>query len=140
MLFKFIFTSYLPPCLFRPHETKILFFWHFNLSTILFEHIKTDRRNVRRQNVPSPKRPIAELAVAETSRRRNGGRQNVPSPKRRRRMGVAETASPKCPRPDILAHFVVFGALNELPWRRRPYWCDYGWLGWRVMWYRCSPY
>ena len=57
-----------------------------------------------RRNVPSPKRPVAELAVAETSRRRTGDRRNVPSPKRwspnwRRRMGVAETASPKRPIP-----------------------------------------
>ena len=51
--------------------------------------------------------------VAETSRCRNGGHRNVPSPKRRspkwrRRMGVAETASPKRSIPiETIQNFVL---------------------------------
>ena len=62
-----------------------------------------------RRNVLSPKSPIAESVVAETSRRRTVPSPNRKSPKRLvtktaspngcRRMGVAETASPNCPRP-----------------------------------------
>ena len=88
MLIKFLFTSYSPPCLFWPNETKSLIFWHFNLTTILFGHINTVEDW-------SPKRPSPKGPVAETSHRRTGGRRNVPSPKRRSpERPVAETASP----------------------------------------------
>ena len=46
-------------------------------------HLRFVSETFIRQNFPSPKRPIAELAVGETFRRRTGDRRNVPSPKRR---------------------------------------------------------
>ena len=51
----------------------------------------------RRRNVLSPKRPVAELAVAEMSHRRTGCRRNGGRQNWRLRMGVAEMASPKRP-------------------------------------------
>ena len=70
-------------------------------------HMKSDRQNVQSPKRRSPKRPIAE-----TSRRRKGGRRNVLSPKcpiaerSRRRNGVAEWASPKRRRRNVLDRII----------------------------------
>ena len=57
------------------------FLYNFRAISIYVTHIKILIHINRDKDIP-PKRPVAEFAVAETSRRRNGGL----------RMGVAETS------------------------------------------------
>ena len=75
---------------------NVLFFSFFCRRNVLLTQESQYFWSPKRPIFLSPKRPIAE-----TSFRRSVPSPNRRSPKRRRRIGVAETASPKRPIPDI---------------------------------------